>query len=87
MSDTILKEESYKIIGVCMEVHRQLGMGFKEIVHKDASGIEFNNQGIPFSGRNSLRLNIKELFYHINNMQTLLFMILLFWKLKPLFLL
>ena len=30
--DIILKEESYKIIGACMEVHRELGFGFKEII-------------------------------------------------------
>ena len=31
--DIILKEGSYKIIGICMEVYRELGMGFKEIVY------------------------------------------------------
>jgi GxxExxY protein len=59
MSDIILKEESYKIIGVCMEVHRQLGMGFKEIVYKDALGIEFNNQGIPFSREKQFKIEYK----------------------------
>lgn len=30
------KEENYKIIGICMEVHRLLGPGLLEIVYKDA---------------------------------------------------
>ena len=36
MVDLIYKEEVYNIIGVCMEVHRELGKGFSEIVYKDA---------------------------------------------------
>ena len=31
-----------------MEVHRQLGMGFKEIIYKDALEIELSNAAIPF---------------------------------------
>ena len=30
--DFVLKEETYEIIGLCMEVHNQLGGGFLEIV-------------------------------------------------------
>jgi hypothetical protein len=30
------QEESYQIIGICMEVHRILGKGLLEIVYKDA---------------------------------------------------
>ena len=48
MSEIILKEESYKIVGLCMEVHSELGMGFKEIVYKDALEYEFSRNEIPF---------------------------------------
>ncbi len=41
MSEIIYKEESYTIIGKCMEVHNELGHGFSEIVYKDALEIEF----------------------------------------------
>lgn len=44
----IYKEEVYKIIGLCMEVHKTLGRGFNEIVYKDALEIEFNFNKIGF---------------------------------------
>jgi len=40
MDNFISKEETYRIIGICMEVHRELGFGFSEIVYKDAIEIE-----------------------------------------------
>jgi GxxExxY protein len=42
MSELIYKEESYKIIGLCMEVHRELGKGHDEIIYKDA--LEYDKQ-------------------------------------------
>ena len=48
MSEIIYKEESYTIIGICMEIHNQLGHGFSEIVYKDALEFEFNKNGIFF---------------------------------------
>ncbi|WP_348822765.1 GxxExxY protein [Flavobacterium aestuarii] len=42
------KDENYKIIGLCMEVHRLLGPGLLEIVYKDALEIEFKNNNIPY---------------------------------------
>jgi len=48
MSDILFKEESYKIIGACFEVHNVLGHGFKEAVYKDALELEFNRLAIPF---------------------------------------
>ena len=44
----IHKEESYQIIGICMEVHNNLGAGFSEIVYKDAIEYELNQLNIPF---------------------------------------
>jgi GxxExxY protein len=49
MSSIVYKNESYKIIGACMEVHNKLGPGFLEIVYKDALEVEFTNLWIPYA--------------------------------------
>ena len=36
MEDYKNKDETYKIIGILFEVHKNLGKGFSEIVYKDA---------------------------------------------------
>jgi GxxExxY protein len=46
--EIIYKEESYEIIGKCMEVHNELGHGFLEIVYKDALEILFGQGDIYF---------------------------------------
>jgi len=43
-----MREESYKIIGLAMEVHSAIGKGFLEIVYKDALEIEFTDNLIAF---------------------------------------
>lgn len=42
------QNEYYKIIGLCMEVHNELGGGLLEVVYKEALEIEFRNNNIPF---------------------------------------
>ena len=41
-------DQTYQIIGACMEVHKVLGRGLKEIVYKDALQHEFRIRKIPF---------------------------------------
>ncbi|WP_026976559.1 GxxExxY protein [Flavobacterium tegetincola] len=48
MENHYKEEETYKIIGLCMEVHRNLGPGLLEIIYKDALEIEFKENNIPF---------------------------------------
>jgi len=59
MSEIIYKEESYKIIGKCMEVHNNLGAGFLEIVYKDALEYEFRKAKIPFEREKEYIVNYK----------------------------
>jgi GxxExxY protein len=49
MSEMIFKEESYKIIGLCMEAHRKLGKGHNEVIYKDALEFELGQIQIPFA--------------------------------------
>lgn len=51
MVDILYKEESYKIVGACMKVHRSLGAGFLEAVYHEALEREFHSQGIPFKSK------------------------------------
>ena len=46
--ESIYKEESYEIIGKCMEVHNELGHGFLEIVYKDALEVVFDRDDILY---------------------------------------
>ena len=48
MSDLLLKDEVYTIIGAAMEVHRELGNGFLEGVYQEALEIEWCARHIPF---------------------------------------
>ncbi|MBC8375339.1 MAG: GxxExxY protein [FCB group bacterium] len=46
MSEIIYKDLSFQIVGLAMEVHRQLGYGFLEKVTENALRILFRNNGI-----------------------------------------
>ena len=59
MSDIIYKEESYAIIGLCMEVNNKLGHGFSEIVYKDALEIEFVKNDIFFEREKEYSIEYK----------------------------
>lgn len=61
MDDIYLKEESYKIIGLCMEVHRILGKGHSEVVYKDALEYEFKINSIPFEREKTYEIEYKEI--------------------------
>ena len=61
MTELIYKEDFYKIIGICMEVHRNLGRGFLEIVYKDALEYEFNKNNIPFEREKRYEIPYKEI--------------------------
>jgi GxxExxY protein len=50
-----LQEETYKIIGIAMEIHRILGKGFSEMVYKDAFVYEFEQQGIFVKRKKSIQ--------------------------------
>ncbi len=55
----LYKEESYAIIGACMEVHRVLGCGFLEVIYQEALAIEFEKRKIPFLREPELTVEYK----------------------------
>jgi GxxExxY protein len=59
MGELIYKEDAFRIIGCCMEVHRELGKGHDEVIYKDALEIEFQRQGIPFKREQEYKLSYK----------------------------
>ena len=59
MTEIIYKDECYKIIGICMDVHNNLGSGFLEIVYKDALEYEFSEAKIPFEREKEYTVNYK----------------------------
>ena len=64
----LYKDESYKIIGACMEVHNTLGCGFLEAVYQEALAIEFEKEESLIFVKQNLILNIKALSYQKNTM-------------------
>jgi GxxExxY protein len=60
MTELLFKEESFKIIGICMDIHKTLGMGLKEINYKDAIEIEFIDNNISYEREKRFSVTYKE---------------------------
>ena len=56
----VYKDESFKIIGACMKVHRSLGAGFLEAVYEEALEKEFESQKVNFDSRKKLQVYYNE---------------------------
>ena len=59
MEDYKNKDETYQIIGILFEVHKNLGKGFSEIVYKDALEFEFNESNVPYEREKEYFVNYK----------------------------
>lgn len=60
MTQYLYKDETYQIIGILFEVHKNLGKGFSEIVYKDALEYELTLNNIPFEREKEYVVNYKE---------------------------
>jgi GxxExxY protein len=49
MADLLYKEEVFKLVGFCMEIHRELGKGHDEVIYKDAFVVELQRGAIPYN--------------------------------------
>ncbi|MEQ1828127.1 MAG: GxxExxY protein [Pirellula sp.] len=59
MTEIIYKEESYRIIGACFEVYKEMGCGFLEPVYQECLEIELALQSLAFKSQAELKLSYK----------------------------
>ena len=57
--EVVYKEESYRIVGACFAVYREMGCGFLEAVYQECLEMEFLAQDIPFTPQAQLTLSYK----------------------------
>ena len=60
MSDIVYRGESYRVMGACFEVYKEMGCGFVEPVYQECLQIELTLQQIPFVAKEKLLLNYKK---------------------------
>jgi GxxExxY protein len=61
MEEFYLKDETYKIIGICMEVHTILGKGHSENIYAEALEYEFKLNNIPFEREKKYDIYYKDI--------------------------
>src|SRR4029077_1112679 len=59
VSELLYKEEIFELVGLCMEIHRELGKGHDEVIYKDALVVELNRAGIPSSREKNYEITYK----------------------------
>ena len=59
MSELLYKDEVFKLVGFCMEIHRELGKGHDEVIYKDALVIELQRAQIPFARERKHEISYK----------------------------
>lgn len=57
--EIVYKEESYRIVGACFEVYKEMGCGFLEAVYQECLEMEFLAQEVPFKPQAELFLSYK----------------------------
>ena len=55
----LYRDETYQIIGICMDVHRTLGHGFLEIVYKDAIEFELKKRNLLYDREKEFKVEYK----------------------------
>lgn len=60
MSDYLYEDETFKIIGALIEVHKNLGKGFSEIVYKDAFEYELKKINFTFEREKEYLVHYKD---------------------------
>jgi GxxExxY protein len=61
LDEYYLKDKTYSIIGLCMEVHKVLGKGHNENEYGDALEYEFKMNNIPYEREKQYNINYKDI--------------------------
>jgi GxxExxY protein len=61
LDEYYLKDETYNIIGLCMEVHKILGKGHNENVYGDDLEYEFKMNNIPYEREKQYNIIYKDI--------------------------
>jgi GxxExxY protein len=59
MSELLYKQEVFQLVGLCIEIHRELGKGHDEVIYKDALVVELTRAGIPFLREKNYEITYK----------------------------
>ena len=59
MAELLYREETHRLIGLCMEIHRELGKGHDEVIYKDALVVELSRANIPFGREKKYEIHYK----------------------------
>jgi GxxExxY protein len=59
MAELIFKDEAFKVVGICMKIHKTLGLGLKEVNYKDAMEIEFIDDSIYYEREKKFAVEYK----------------------------
>ena len=60
MTELVLKDEVYEIIGAALEVYWKLGQSLAEPIYQEALEIELAHRRLPFEAQPKLRIWYKE---------------------------
>jgi GxxExxY protein len=61
MSELLLKNEVFQIVGAAIEVYNELKSGFLESIYQEAMEVELSARGIHFQPQVPLRVRYKEM--------------------------
>jgi len=61
MTEILLKEEVYQLVGAAMDVYYQVGRGFLEPIYQEAMQIELDRRRIPYEPQKPLTVHYKGL--------------------------
>src|SRR5580692_7994170 len=68
MFELLDREETHRLTGLCMQIHREPGKGHDEVIHKDAFVVEPGRAAIPFSREEKYEITcagvVLSHFYH-----------------------